>query len=161
LNSAKIVIRPAEAPDGERLLALIDALADYEHLPRPDGGARARLLEDAFGGKPRFTALLAEVDNQAVGYAIYLETYSSFLALPTLYLEDIFILPEHRRLKIGRRLFLCCVEEARRRNCGRMEWVVLDWNRPAQEFYEKMGARRLTEWWTYRLVREDMERLLG
>lgn len=161
MNNPDIVICTAQASDGERLLALIDALADYEHLEKPNAAARARLLRDAFGPTSRFTALLAEADGQAAGYAIYFETYSSFLALPTLYLEDIFILPEYRRLKIGRRLFLYCVEEARRRGCGRMEWVVLDWNRPAQEFYEKMGARRLNEWWTYRLVREDLDRLLG
>jgi GNAT superfamily N-acetyltransferase len=94
-----------------------------------------------------------------VGYAFVFETYSTFLALPTLYLEDLFVLPEYRGRKAGYALFRHCAEEALRRGCGRFEWAVLDWNRPAIEFYERLGAKHLHDWLIYRLDREGMERL--
>ena len=144
-----IIIRPATKQDGKHFLSLIDALADYEKLARPDRAARRRLLRDAFG--KRFDALIAIVNGEAVGYAIYFETYSSFLARPTLYLEDIFVLKEYRKQKIGLRLFRRCVAEARRRGCGRMDWMVLDWNEPAIRFYEKLKAKRMKEWILFRL----------
>ncbi|MCI0419195.1 MAG: GNAT family N-acetyltransferase [Acidobacteria bacterium] len=160
MNPAAIHIRPATVSDGEAWLSLIDALADYEKLPRPDAAARQRLLVDAFGERPRTEVTLAEFEGRVVGYAITFCTYSSFLALPTLYLEDLFVLESHRGQGAGYRLFTHCVEEAHRRGCGRMEWQVLDWNRPAIEFYEKLGAKQLKEWLSYRLVREDLEALL-
>ncbi|HET6963066.1 MAG TPA: GNAT family N-acetyltransferase, partial [Terriglobia bacterium] len=103
----------------------------------------------------------AESEGRVVGYAITLFTYSSFLALPTLYLEDLFVLESHRGQGAGYRLFTHCVEEAHRRGCGRMEWQVLDWNRLAIDFYERLGARQMKEWLPYRMVREDMEALLS
>ena len=90
-----------------------------------------------------------------------LETYSSFLALPTLYLEDLFVLPECRGKKAGYELFRAMVAEARARGCGRMERTVLDWNELAISFYRRSGARYMKEWHLYRLVKEDMERILG
>lgn len=156
-----VVIRRAVPSDGGALLQLIEELAGYERLAPPDEDARARLLRDMFSTPPRLDAYLARLDGVPVGYALVFETYSSFLALPTLYLEDIFILPEHRRGGIGLRFFRMLVAEAHRRGCGRMEWAVLDWNQPAINFYRKIGAREMKEWKTFRLVRDDMERLLG
>lgn len=153
-------IRKAKPEEGERLLFLIDALADFEKLPKPDAAARARLLSDVFCERPRVEVFLAEVDGKAVGYAFIFETYSTFQALPSLYLEDLFVLPEYRHRKIGYALFRQCVEEAHRRGCGRMEWAVLDWNQNAIDFYERLGARRLNEWFYYRLTRPDMEAVL-
>lgn len=141
-------------------LALINALADFEKLKRPTPAARKRLLRDAFGARRRFDAYLAFAGAKAVGYAIIFETYSSFRAQPTLYLEDIFILPEFRRGGIGRQLFGACLREARRRGCGRMEWVVLDWNVNAIRFYETIGAARLREWLPYRIDREQFAPVL-
>jgi GNAT superfamily N-acetyltransferase len=161
VNAAAIQIRPATASDADVWLSLIDALADYEKLERPDAAARQRLLLDAFGETPRTEVYLAESDGRVVGYAITLFTYSSFLALPTLYLEDLFVLESHRGQGAGYGLFTHCVEEAHRRGCGRMEWQVLDWNRLAIDFYEKLGARQMKEWLPYRMVREDMEALLS
>lgn len=149
---SRLTIRPARRSEGRTFLRLIDALADFEKLKRPGPAARRRLLRDAFGRKRRFDALLAFYDSTAVGYAIIFETYSSFLALPTLYLEDIFILPEYRSHGIGGRLFQRCLQEAKRRKCGRMEWVVLDWNKGAIRFYERIRARRMKEWLLYRIV---------
>lgn len=156
-----ITIRPATAADAEVLLSLIDALADYEKLPRPDRHARDRLRRDGFGPAPLFRAYLGEIDGEPVAYAITFRTYSSFLALPTLYLEDLFVLPDARGQGVGGTLFRHLVSEALNENCGRMEWVVLDWNRAAIDFYERMGARRLTEWYTYRLTHEAMVALEG
>jgi GNAT superfamily N-acetyltransferase len=141
-------------------LALINALADYEKLKRPNAGARSRLLRDAFGTQKRFDAFLAWYNGTPVGYAIIFETYSSFVALPTLYLEDIFILEEFRSLGIGRKLFAACLHEAGRRRCGRMEWVVLDWNKSAICFYEKIGATRLREWYTFRIAQKSFSKIL-
>jgi GNAT superfamily N-acetyltransferase len=154
-------IRAATAADAETFLALVDALADYEKLARPTPAARQRLLRDGFGPAPRFRAYLAELDGRAIGYAITFETYSSFLALPTLYLEDLFVLPEARRHGVGREMFRRLAAEAVRRGCGRMEWAVLDWNQLAIDFYEKLGARRLAEWFTYRLTADELRQLAG
>jgi GNAT superfamily N-acetyltransferase len=151
-------IRPATPSDGETFLALIQALADYEHLDGPDADARRRLLTDAFGPHPRFSVLLAEFDGRAVGYAVMFETYSTFLARPTLYLEDLFILPEFRRIGAGSALFKAVAAEARTRGCGRLEWQVLDWNRLAIDFYERFGAQRLRDWLPYRLTADDLHR---
>ncbi|HUL43844.1 MAG TPA: GNAT family N-acetyltransferase [Bacteroidota bacterium] len=156
----KLVIRPFTRKDGKDLLLLIDALADFEHLPKPTAAARQRLLRDAAGKRKRFDALLAFAGPKAVGYAILFETYSSFRALPTLYLEDIFVLPEFRQRHIGGKLFRACLKEARDRKCGRMEWVVLDWNINAIEFYRHIGAHQLNEWLPFRIDREQFASLL-
>ncbi|MDQ6665355.1 MAG: GNAT family N-acetyltransferase [Acidobacteriota bacterium] len=148
---ATIVVRRAVADDAAVLLGLIDALADYEKLTPPDEAAKSRLTRDIFGGKPRLEAFLAEVDGTAAGYTLIFETYSSFLALPTLYLEDFFVLPAFRGRKVGASLFQAMVAEARTRGCGRMEWSVLDWNQLAIDFYERFGAKHLKEWKYYRL----------
>ncbi|HEX6039699.1 GNAT family N-acetyltransferase [Longimicrobium sp.] len=159
--SDRITIRPATAADADTFLALVDALADYEKLDRPTPEARGRLVADAFGERPRISVFLGELDGRAVAYAIVLETYSSFLALPTLYLEDLFVIPEARRFGLGRAFFRALATEALRRGCGRMEWVVLDWNQLAIDFYDKLGARRMTEWYTYRLTAEQLAEVAG
>jgi GNAT superfamily N-acetyltransferase len=145
------VVRKAVASDETAVAALVDALADYENLARPSPEARARLVHDLFGPKPRIECFLAFMDGYPVGYAILLETYSSFLALPTLYLEDLFVIEEYRRRGAGRALFLSALEEGKRRGCGRMEWTVLDWNELAIDFYRKLGARHMAEWQLFRI----------
>lgn len=156
-----INIRPAAESDFGTLIGLIDALAGYEELAPPDEPARERLKRDGFGPAPRFNAYLAEVDGRPVAYAITYDTYSSFLARPTLYLEDIFVLPEARGRGVGKAIFRHLVRAAREGGYGRMEWVVLDWNQPAIDFYERLGGRRLREWHTYRLETDEMDRLLA
>jgi GNAT superfamily N-acetyltransferase len=156
-----ISVRTAKPADAPALLELIDALAAYEKLTPPDHAAKERLVRDMFAPRPRIQSLLVEVDGTPAGYTLFFETYSSFLALPTLYLEDLFVLPEFRSRRVGSALFREMIAEARRRGCGRMEWSVLDWNQLAIDFYDRFGARRLREWHYYRLSREDMERILG
>ena len=142
-------IRPYARSDAKVLTSLIRALARYEKLKPPDAAASRRLIADI--GR-RIRVFMAEVDGVCVGYAIFLFTYSSFLARPTLYLEDVFVLPEHRRGGIGGKFYEALLREARREKCGRMEWVVLDWNTPAHRFYRKLGAKPLDDWNTYRLI---------
>src|SRR5579863_5841120 len=146
-----LIIRKARPIDGEAILALIQALADFEKLPAPDKDAQRRLLADAFGERPRFEVFLADFAGTVVGYAFIFENYSTFLARPTLYLEDLFVLSEYRQQHIGNALFRHCAEEAVRRGCGRMEWTVLDWNTNAIDFYQRQGASHLNEWLHYRL----------
>ncbi|MBP1691616.1 MAG: GCN5-related N-acetyltransferase [Bacteroidetes bacterium] len=155
------VIRPAQVNDRDRILQLVRGLADYEKLPPPDGAAQERLIRDMFSSPPRIQAYLAEVEGRPAGYAFVFETYSSFLALPTLYLEDLFVLPEFRNRKVGYALFTHMVAEAHRRGCGRMEWTVLDWNVLAIDFYKRLGAKHMKEWHLYRLVRTEMAQILN
>jgi GNAT superfamily N-acetyltransferase len=142
-------IRPLAETDIPGFLELVDGLADYEQLPRPTPEARGRLARDARAG--RFEVLLAEVDGAAVGYAVFFMTYSTFRAQPSLYLEDLFVQPRARGQGAGKALFDTCAAEAVRRECGRMEWTVLDWNTPSIEFYRRKGARPMSEWLLYRL----------
>jgi GNAT superfamily N-acetyltransferase len=161
MSQPDFILRRAEnASDAQSLLFLIDQLADFEQLAQPDQEARERFLHDGFErNPPRFEAWLAENAGQDVGYALFFETYSTFLCRPTLYLEDLFVLPDHRGKGIGKALMNQCIKLARERGCGRMEWVCLDWNTKAQEFYNALGARRMSEWYTYRLKRSELDKL--
>lgn len=149
-----ITVRRAERADAETLMRLIRALAEFEELPPPAPDAEQRLVEDGWpeSGNPRFHAWIAEADGTTAAYAITFFTYSSFLAHPTLYLEDLFVLPEFRRAGVATKMMSRLHDEAVETGCGRMEWVVLDWNENAQRFYEGLGAKRLHEWQTYRLL---------
>ena len=146
-----VTIRPAAPADSGAIRRLVRALADFERLPPPDETAQARLLVDAFGPQRRFEIFLAELAGQVVAYAFVFETYSTFLALPTLYLEDLFVLPEYRAQRIGYALMQFCAREAVRRGCGRLDWAVLDWNTHAIAFYDRLGGRPLDDWRLYRL----------
>jgi GNAT superfamily N-acetyltransferase len=149
------LVRRATRADSETILSLVDALADYEKLTPQDADAKARFVNDLFGAKPRLDAFLVEIDGQVAGYALVLELYSSFRALPILYLEDLFVRPESRGMKAGYALFTAMVEEAKRRGCFSLDWAVLDWNRLALDFYQKLGAQHKKEWQLYRLELAD------
>ena len=154
-------IRRATMADTDALLALVDALADYEQLARPDSAARGRLIRDGFGERPRFEVLLALEDGRPVGYALFFETYSSFLARPSLYLEDLFVHPDTRGGGHGFRLFQAVASAALERNCGRMEWNVLRWNRLAISFYDRLGAEPLGGWQMFRLEGAGLRQAAG
>ncbi len=161
-NHAHISVRAAAPADSDNIIMLIKALADYEKLDPPSEEAQQRLLTDAFAEKPRFNIFLAETSNgQSAGYAFVLETYSTFLALPTLYLEDLFVLPDFRGSGAGSALFKRVTAEARSRGCGRVEFVVLDWNQLARDFYHKKGAKHLQDWCFYRLDAEQFDAMAG
>jgi GNAT superfamily N-acetyltransferase len=157
-----ILVRRAIRVDAPALIDLIVALAHFEKLTPPDAAAQERLIEHGFGRSPRFESWLAFWQDQPapVGYALFFETYSSFEAAPTLYLEDIFVLPEMRGRGIGSALLRECIKTAKDRGCARMEWTCLDWNTRAQVAYERLGARRLSEWILYRLDAKGMDAAL-
>jgi GNAT superfamily N-acetyltransferase len=141
------------AKDFDEFAGLIKALADYEHLAPPPADAIERLRADAFGTRPRFEAALArDADNRAIGYAIWFETYSSFLAKPTMYLEDLFVLETARQSGAGGRLFEHVRSLGEQRGCGRMDWTVLDWNALARDFYNRRHAEWMKEWLLYRIT---------
>jgi GNAT superfamily N-acetyltransferase len=137
---------------------LVKKLAEYEKQDPLDNPVKLRLKRDAFLDKPRFEAYLAKLDNTYIGYFIFFMTYSSYLALPTLYIEDIFVLDEHRRKGVGQKMFQFCIQQAKEKGCGRMEWCVYNWNKPAINFYKKIIAKRLNKSY-YRLTREQIENL--
>lgn len=145
-----IRLEPITRDTASDLSGLVVALADYEKLSPPTPEALARLLEDVCQGT-HVRGILAYADARAVGYALYFTTYSSFLARPTMYLEDIFVLPEARTHGVGAALFSYVRTCAEQLGCGRMEWQVLDWNMLAREFYERRGATAMTEWIPYRI----------
>jgi GNAT superfamily N-acetyltransferase len=148
-----IAIVPLTEARFDEFVGLIHALADYEHLDRPDADAIGRLRADGFGPKPRFEAALAiDDEGQAVGYAIWFETYSSFLARATIYLEDLFVLESARSAGAGGRLFDHVRTLGAQRGCGRMDWQVLDWNTLARDFYHRRSGRWLREWLAYRIT---------
>ncbi|WP_395719072.1 GNAT family N-acetyltransferase [Prosthecobacter sp.] len=160
---AQIELRPLTREHAASFCSLVIALAEFEKLTPPDTAAQRRLVEDALSERPRIEVWLAFVDEAATpcGYLILVETYSSFLALPTLYIEDVFVLPEHRGAGVGGALLKKAVSLAHERGCGRMEWTALDWNVNAQRVYEqRLGAKRMSEWFLYRMTREDMSRYL-
>jgi GNAT superfamily N-acetyltransferase len=149
----EITIEKVDGRNFSEFADLVERLADYEHLTPPDAAARERLRADALSEHPKYEAFLGRVDGRAVGYITFFFTYSTFLALQTLYLEDIFVLEEERGRGVGKALFEFCRRTADERGCGRMEWMVLTWNEPAIRFYEKCGGERL-DWYVYRLPRE-------
>jgi GNAT superfamily N-acetyltransferase len=163
-EAASFQLRPATRADAPGLVSLIIALADFEELEPPDEEAQKRLIEHAFGERKYFEPWLAFVDGRTepVAYAILFTTYSTFLAKPTLYLEDLFVLPEYRKQGIGGALLRKVVELADVRGCGRVEWTALDWNVNAQQVYEqKVGARRMSEWYLYRMTQKEIAKYLG
>jgi GNAT superfamily N-acetyltransferase len=163
-ETASFQLRPATRADAPGLINLIVALADFEELEPPDAEAQKRLIEHAFGERKYFEPWLAfaEGRTEPVAYAILFTTYSTFLAKPTLYLEDLFVLPEYRKQGIGGALLRKVVELADERGCGRVEWTALDWNVNAQQVYEqKVGARRMSEWYLYRMTQKEIAKYLG
>jgi GNAT superfamily N-acetyltransferase len=149
-----VIIKKVNAETFDDFLGLIEKLAEYEKLASPDEAAKRRLRRDCLSDKPKYEAFIGEVDGKPISYVIFFFTYSSFLALPTLFLEDIFVLEEYRRQGVGQKMFNFLKQTAKRERCGRIEFTVLNWNKPAQEFYEKNAANRL-EWFLYRLGKED------
>ena len=151
MMNSSFSIRAARPGDEGLLLGLILELARYEKLEHEVVATPGLLAEQLFGDQPLVHARLAEWEGEAVGFALYFFNFSTFLARPGLYLEDLFVKPAQRGQGIGKALLLSLAAEARRRGCGRMEWSVLDWNQPAIDFYRSLGARPMAEWSVFRL----------
>jgi len=145
-----ITIRPATRADSGQVFALIQALADYEHLNVT--GTLAELEAHLFGDRPYAEALLAEWERTVAGFALYFYNYSTFLTKPGIYLEDLFVLPPYRRRGIATALLQELKQIAMQHNCGRLEWAVLDWNQSAIAFYASIGAKVLPDWRICRIL---------
>jgi GNAT superfamily N-acetyltransferase len=158
---AELGIRRATTRDVPTILELIRGLAEYEKLSHEVEATAARLRRHGFGARRYFETLLCERDGEAVGFALYFFTYSTFLARPTLYLEDLFVRPDERGRGAGRALLSALAGLATKRGCGRMEWAVLDWNTPSIKFYEALGARLRRDWILTRMTGEPLRRLAG
>jgi GNAT superfamily N-acetyltransferase len=152
------MIRLATPTDIPAIVHLIRALAEYEKLSHQVVVDEARLREHLFGPRPYAEVLLAEDGGQVVGYALFFHTYSTFLGRPSLYLEDLFVLPEQRGRGHGKALLARLARLAVERDCGRFEWMVLDWNTPAIQFYESLGAALAPEWKLCRMTGEALQR---
>ena len=144
-------IRHAERGDAALIMGLIRELAEYERLSDLVVGDERDLERHLFDERPAAEALVAERGGEGVGFALFFTTFSTFLARPGLWLEDLFVRPEHRRAGIGRALLEHLAGLAVERDCGRVEWVALDWNRPALDFYARLGARPVDGWLVHRL----------
>jgi GNAT superfamily N-acetyltransferase len=152
-------IRKACPEDVETLVSLVRELAVYEKLEQHAQATPADFLRHLFGARPAAEAVIAEVNGEAVGFALWFSTFSTFRGQPGLYLEDIFVRPSHRGMGIGKGLLAAVARHAVERGCGRLEWSVLDWNSPAIGFYRSLGARPMDEWTVYRIDGEPLETL--
>ena len=152
-------IRAAKPKDAALLATLIRELAEYDRLGNEAMVVEEDVLRDGFGPNPKFQCVIAEWGGQPAGFAFYFYNYSTWQGRPGLYLEDLFVRPQYREKGIGKALLIHLAQVAVRENCGRFQWQVLDWNTPAIQFYESLGARKLTEWLTMRLEGEELKRL--
>ena len=146
-----LTIREATANDVPTILALVKELAAYEREPDAVTATEADFLRHGFGERPFYKTLLAEWDGATAGLALFFFGFSTWTGGPTLYLEDLFVRPEHRKKRIGLTLMQRLAREATDNGCKRFIWQVLDWNEPSIQFYESLGAKVLREWQTVRL----------
>lgn len=150
------MIRAATPEDVPTIARLIRDLAEYEHLSHAVVLEEERLREHLFGARPYAEVLLAGVEGEVCGFALFFHNYSTFLGRPGIYLEDLFVRPEHRGGGHGKALLLAVARLAVERGCGRVEWSVLDWNEPAIAFYRSLGAVPMDEWTGFRLAGEAL-----
>jgi GNAT superfamily N-acetyltransferase len=154
-------IRAGERADVPLIAELIRGLAEYERLADEVKMTEDKLERTLFGERRYAETLIAEDDGRPVGFALFFHNYSTFLAQPGIYLEDLFVKPDHRGSGVGRALLEALARTAVERDCGRMEWAVLDWNESAIGFYERLGARPNSDWTVYRLTGEALRALAG
>lgn len=158
---SELEIRPATEEDVPLLLRFIKDLAEYEHLSHEVSATEETLRESLFGGRRVAEALLAYLGNEPAGFALFFHNFSTFLGLPGIYLEDLFVRPEYRGSGAGRELLVRLAKLAKERGCGRLEWSVLDWNEPSIGFYKSVGAVPMDDWTVYRLTGDALEKLSG
>jgi len=153
MTENEIRLRPATLADAAVVHKLVLELARYERLEHEASCTLADYVRILSNPPAGLGVILAELENATIGFALFFENFSTFLAKPGLYLEDLFVLPEYRRRGVGRALFSHVLSLAKARNYGRMDWSVLDWNQPAIKFYtETLGATLLPDWRTCRII---------
>lgn len=156
MPDAAMSIRVAEPRDTAAIMAFIRELAEYEKLEHEVVATQAQLRESLFGDTPAAGVLIADYEGSPAGFALFFTSFSTFLGRPGIYLEDLFVRKAYRGNGIGKALLAAVARIALERNCGRLEWAVLDWNAPAIGFYERMGAAAMNEWTTYRVTGEAL-----
>lgn len=154
-----ITLRAARASDVPVILRFIQGLADYEKLSHACVATDAELTATLFGERPYAEVLLAFWNEEPAGFALFFHNYSTFLAKPGIYLEDLFVDPAFRGKGMGKALLIALARLAVERGCGRLEWSVLDWNEPAIQFYKSLGAVAMDEWTGYRVTGEALTAL--
>ena len=152
-------IRAATERDVPQILRFIQALADYEKLSHQVVATEATLHATLFGPRPAAEILIADWDGLPAGFALFFANYSTFLAKPGIYLEDLFVLPEMRGKGVGKALLIQLAQLCVARDCGRLEWSVLDWNTPAIDFYLSLGATPMDEWTVFRVTGDALPKL--
>jgi GNAT superfamily N-acetyltransferase len=157
--SDEITIRPAAVHEVPVILQFIRDLAQYEHLEHQVVATEAMLSEVLFGPRPYAEVVFACRAGEPVGFALFFHNFSTFLGRPGIYLEDLFVRPQARGHGVGRRLLTWLAAEAVRRNCGRLEWSVLDWNEPSIRFYRNLGAVLMDEWKIFRVTGPALSQL--
>jgi GNAT superfamily N-acetyltransferase len=158
-EAGSVRVREAAPEDVGPLLTMIRELAEYEKLADQVRTTEELLERALFGEVPSAGALIAELDAQPIGYAVYFSTFSTFLAIQGIWLEDLYVRPQHRKAGAGRALLAAVAAKLRERGGERLEWAALDWNELALGFYRGLGARAQKEWITHRLVGADLDRL--
>jgi GNAT superfamily N-acetyltransferase len=151
----KVEIRRLDSANFGDFVELLGQFAVYEKLEGPDEEAKLRLKADGLDENPKYHAFIVFADNKAVAFVVYFFTYATFNAKPTLFIEDIFVCEAYRGKGIGKLIFKHCIHEAKDRKFGRIDFAVLDWNQPAIDFYDNVGAERLP-WFAYRLSEDKM-----
>jgi GNAT superfamily N-acetyltransferase len=159
MKGSALSIRRATARDATLILQLIRGLAEYERLAHQMEATVGQIRRHGFGRRRYFEALICRRGRTAIGFALYFFTYSTFVGRPTLYLEDLFVLPEERGRGAGKALLAALARIAVRRGCGRLEWAVLDWNEKAFRFYRRLGAKPAKQWVLTRLSGKPLRRL--
>lgn len=157
--SGSLTIRMAGPSDAAQVLEFIRGLAEYERLADEVVATEEAIERTLFGPSPAAEVLIAEWDGQGAAFALFFSTYSTFLAKPGIWLEDLFVMPAFRGRGIGRALLSHLANLTIERDCGRLEWAVLDWNEPAIGFYRRLGAEAQDEWTTWRLTGERLDDL--
>jgi GNAT superfamily N-acetyltransferase len=160
MSSMPFVIRSAGPDDAETIVELVRELARFEHLEEFVRATPDDFRTHLFGSRPLAEAILAEVGGEAVGFALYFATFSTFRGRPGIYLEDLYVRPEQRGRGIGKALLASVASAGAARGGCRLEWSVLKWNTPAIGFYEALGARTLDDWTVYRLDGDSYDRLV-
>jgi GNAT superfamily N-acetyltransferase len=156
-----LTIRPATAEDVPVILTFIRELAAFERLTHEVIATEHDLRRTLFGERPFAEVIIASTDDEPVGFALFFHNYSTFLARPGLYIEDLYVREAHRGKGIGRAMFAHLARLARDRRCGRLEWWVLDWNERAIRFYESLGAQAMSDWTVYRITGDALARMAG
>ena len=159
MNAESLSIRQATRADVPQVLSFVKELAEFERLSHLVEATEEIIAEELFGPKSQAEALLAYCGAEPVGFAVYFHNFSTFLGRKGLYLEDLYVRPAHRRRGFGRAILLRVARIAAERNCGRLEWSVLDWNEPAIFFYETLGATIMHEWKLVRVAGSALEKL--